>query len=306
MNTTTAPRLWLVLAFAAVYFVWGTTYLANLFALKAIPPFIISALRYVIAGLLLGVLAYSRSQSFPKAQETRDLTISGILMLVGGSGLVVVAEQYISSGSAAVIVATEPLWFVLLDYPRWKLYFSNKKIVAGLLIGFSGIVLFAQFTPVPQGIQTANTLLGTALVLAAAILWVIGTLFTARRIQPGRYTFWHTTIQLLAAGAFAGLIAMINGEWQRFEPQSVPLMAWGGLAFLIVFGSLIAYLAFAWLVTVQPPAIVSTHTYVNPVVAVLIGWLAVGEPITGLQIVALVIVLAGVVLTQLSQVRAEG
>ncbi|GAB3506885.1 EamA family transporter [Spirosoma knui] len=306
MNTTTVSRVWLVLAFIAIYFVWGTTYLANLFALKAIPPFIISAIRYLIAGLLLATLAYGKRQAFPERQEIRDLAISGILMLVGGSGLVVVAEKYITSGAAAVIVATEPLWFVLLDYSRWKLYFSDKKVISGLLLGFVGIVLFTRFSPAgPHVNQSENLLLGTALVLAASVLWVVGTLFAARRIKPGRYTFWHPTIQLLAASCFAGLVALVNGEWLGFDLQAVPLLAWGGLGFLIIFGSLIAYLAFGWLVTVQPPALVSTHTYVNPIVAVFIGWLAAGEPVAGQQLIALAVVLTGVVLTQLSQVRAE-
>lgn len=307
MTKVINPRFWLVLAFIAVYFVWGTTYLANLYALDAIPPFIISAIRYLIAGLLLAVLAYYKGQRFPSRKEIRVLSISGILMLVGGSGLVVVAEQYITSGSAAVIVATEPLWFVLLDYPRWKLYFSNKKIIAGLLIGFAGIVLFTQLAPANTShqAQSANQLLGIAIVLAGAILWVSGTLFASRRIKPGSYSLWHTTIQLGAAGLFATVIALLNGEWNGFVWQAVPLPAWGGLAFLILFGSLIAYLAFAWLVTVQPPAIVSTHTYINPMIAVLIGWLVADEQVTGLQVIALAVVLAGVVLTQLSQSRAE-
>jgi drug/metabolite transporter (DMT)-like permease len=307
MNTAIVSRVWLALAFIAIYFVWGTTYLANLYALKAIPPFIISALRYLVAGLLLGTLAYGRRQAFPERKEIRDLAISGILMLVGGSGLVVVAEKHITSGSAAVIVATEPLWFVLLDYPRWKLYFSDKKVIVGLLLGFLGIVLFTQFAPVhsPQVNQSGNLLLGTAIVLVASILWVVGTLFASQRIKPGRFTLWHTTIQLLAASCLASLIALVNGEWYEFDPQTVSLLAWSGLGFLIIFGSLIAYLAFAWLVTVQPPALVSTHTYVNPIVAVFIGWLAAGEPIAGQQMIALVVVLAGVLLTQLSKVRTE-
>ncbi|GAB3283862.1 EamA family transporter [Larkinella harenae] len=274
-------RVWLVLAYVAIYFVWGTTYLANLYALKAIPPFIISSLRYLVAGLLLATLAAGKRQVFPRGGMVRDLAISGILMLVGGSGLVVVAEQYITSGAAAVIVATEPLWFVLLDSSRWKLYFSDKKVLAGLLLGFLGIVLFIHFAPVRtlDNIPSTNLLLGTAIILVGTILWVIGTLFTARRIKPGSYTLWHPTIQLMAAGFFAGLIALVNGEWKGFAPLAVIWPAWGGLAFLILFGSLIAYLAFAWLVTVQPPALVSTHTYVNPVVSVLIGWLMAGDPL---------------------------
>ncbi|GAB4019680.1 EamA family transporter [Spirosoma koreense] len=308
MHKATAPRYWLIPAFFAVYFVWGTTYLANLYALKAIPPFTISALRYLIAGLLLAGLAYYKEQAFPSREEVRDLAISGILMLVGGSGLVVVAEQYITSGSAAVIVATEPLWFVLLDRPRWKLYFSDKKMIAGLLTGFAGIVLFAQFAPAyaPHADSSTDQLVGMALVLAGAVLWVSGALFAARRIRPGRYTLWHTTVQLLAAGLFATLTALVYGEWNGFVPQAVPLPAWGGLAFLIVFGSLVAYLAFGWLVTVQPPAIVSTHTYINPLIAVLIGWMVAGEQISGLQFMGLAVVLTGVGLTQLSKLQTEG
>lgn len=307
MNRTSPPRVWLVLAFIAIYFVWGTTYLANLYALKAIPPFTISALRYLLAGSILAILAYARRQPIPHRIEVRDLSISGILMLVGGSGLVVVAEQYISSGSAAVIVATEPLWFILLDYPRWRLYWGNKKVMAGLLLGFLGMILFTLFSPesTSPANRSEHLLLGTVIVLAASVLWVVGTLFAARRIGPGRYTLWHPTVQLVAAGFFAGLLAWVNGEWAGFDWQAVGLAAWGGLGFLVLFGSLIAYLAFGWLVTVQPPALVSTHTYVNPLVAVLMGWLVAGEPITIAQLVGLVVVLIGVVLTQLSTTRTE-
>ncbi|AKD53691.1 EamA family transporter [Spirosoma radiotolerans] len=307
MKTAIVSRVWLVLAFIAIYFIWGTTYLANLYALKALPPFIISALRYVVAALILATLAYGKKQAVPHGAEIRDLAISGILMLVGGSGLVVVAEQYISSGSAAVIVATEPLWFVVLDYSRWKLYWRNKQVIAGLLLGFLGIVFFTLFAPesTSPAIQSENLLLGTVIVVAASVLWVVGTLFAARRIKPSRYTLWHPTIQLMAAGFFAGLIALANGEWADFDLKAVEQSAWIGLGFLIVFGSLIAYLAFGWLVTVQPPALVSTHTYVNPLVAVLIGWLVAGEPVAGPQLLALAVVLTGVVLTQLSTVHTE-
>lgn len=307
MAVNSYSRVKLILAFFAIYFVWGTTYLANLYALKALSPFVISALRYLIASLLLATLAYGRSQPLPSRQTCYQLAISGILMLVGGSGLVVVAEQYISSGATAVLVATEPLWFVLLDQPRWKQYTGNKKLAVGLLTGFAGIVLFAHFSPAssPQVAQANNQGLGIAIVVAATILWVIGSLLAARRLKPASFTLWHTTIQLVAAGLFAGFIALLDGEWATFVPQAVPLPAWGGLAFLILFGSLIAYLAYAWLITVQPPALVSTHTYINPLVAVLLGWLVAGEQITGGQTVALVVVLGGVALTQFSQARVN-
>lgn len=303
MNKNYAPRFWLILAFIAIYFVWGTTYLANLYALKGFTPFIISALRYLITGLLLAAFAYLKGSVFPKPQEVKDLAVGGILMLVGGSGLVLVSEQYISSGCAAVIVATEPLWFVLLDRTGWNQYFSNRKIMVGLVMGFIGVALFAHFAPSRTGLalKPGHELAGIAIVFVGCILWVIGTLFVSRRLKSGSFNLWHTTIQLFAAGFFSGFIALINGEWASFKLLAIPMQAWGGLLFLVVFGSLVAYLSFAWLITVQPPAIVSTHTYVNPLIAVTMGWLIMGEQIIGMQIVALVIVLTGVILTQISK-----
>lgn len=305
MSQPTVSRLWLVLAFTAIYFVWGTTYLASWYALQGIPPFIISALRYLVAGGVLSAIAWYKGLKFPLRSEILTLAISGILMLVGGSGLIVVAEQKISSGGAAVIVATEPLWFVLLDRPRWKLYFSNKIIITGLLVGFTGITLFAYFAPSGTGnTDLRQQLPAVILVFISCILWVFGTLLAARKIKKDNYTIWHTSVQLIAAGIFSSLIAMIAGEWTKFTPVYVSAQAWAGLFFLIVFGSLIAYLAFAWLVTVQPPAIVSTHTFVNPVIAVFVGWLAVGEAVTRLQVVALCVALIGVILTQMHKDRA--
>jgi drug/metabolite transporter (DMT)-like permease len=297
---TATPRHWVILAFFAIYVVWGTTYLANLYVLSALKPFVISGVRYVIAGLLLAGIAGFRGQSFPGYADIKTLMISGILMLVGGSGLVVVAEQYMSSGYAAVTVATEPFWFIILDRSRWKLYRSKPGVIAGLCIGFAGILLFACFTPAegPADHTTAQQLKGLLIVLSGCILWVIGTLYASRKIPDGSFNLWHTAVQLLAAGLFSLVISVIGGEWSHVDIAHLPLKAWGGLVYLIVFGSLIAYLAFAWLIQVQPPAIVSTHTYVNPIVAILMGWLFAGEGINLWQFASLVAVLTGVVITQ--------
>jgi drug/metabolite transporter (DMT)-like permease len=294
------PRHWVILAFFAIYVVWGTTYLANLYVLAALKPFMISGVRYVIAGALLASIASFKSHAFPGYRDIGNLTISGVLMLVGGSGLVVVAEQYMSSGYAAVTVATEPFWFILLDRSRWKLYLSKPGVIAGLSIGFAGIVIFAWSTPSegPSHHTASQQLKGLMIVLSGCIMWVIGTLFAARKIPSKSFNLWHTTVQLFAAGFFSLLISMIAGEWSHLDIARIPLKAWGGLAYLIVFGSLISYLAFAWLVKVQPPAIVSTHTYVNPVIAILMGWLFAGEGINLYQFAALAAVLTGVVLTQ--------
>jgi drug/metabolite transporter (DMT)-like permease len=214
----------IVLAFFAVYFIWGTTYLASIVGLESIKPFVLSALRYVAAAILLGGYMIVTKKFRVDRRSLVVLAISGSLMLAGGSGLVVYGEQYVNSGYAAVIVATEPLWFILLDKKRWKFY----------------------------------------------------------------------------------LLALLLGEWGHFNSEAVSMRAWSGLVFLVLFGSLIAYVAFNWLLTVRPPAIVSTHTYVNPVVAVAIGGAIGGEHLSGQQVLALCVVLIAVIVTQLSKQKALG
>lgn len=252
-----ATKILIVLSFFAIYFVWGTTYLAISFGLKGMEPFVLSALRYFIAGVLLLGWSLLRKHSFPEWPVIKVAAISGNMMLVGGTGLVVVAETYISSGYAAVVIATEPLWFLLLDSKRWKSYFSDPLIIVGLFIGFGGIALFAYVTPESAGTSDGKVY-GTLLTLAGAILWVLGTLYNEKNKQKGHSHFLITGIQLAAAGIVSALIALFFGEWNEFHPREINAEAWGGLAFLIVMGSIVAYLAFTWLVTVQPPALVST------------------------------------------------
>lgn len=224
-------------------------------------------------------------------------------MLVGGSGIVVFAEQYISSGYAAVIVATEPLWFVVLDKKRWKLYFSNLNICLGLILGFTGVALFSWFSPNTATADNTDKLLGTLLTLLSALFWVMGTLYAGKVSKSSNSTVVNTTVQIFAAGVLCVLLALVFGEWAVFEPAAVTPKAWGGLFFMVLMGSIVAYMAFNWLVTVQPPAVVSTHTYVNPVVAIIAGWLLANEEINLYQAISLVVVLAGVILTQTGKMK---
>jgi len=305
MKRSKPPGWLLALAFIAIYFVWGTTYLANLFALEDIPPFIVSCFRYLGAGAVLGIWIAWKRPTLPGKSSFKVLCISGILMLIGGSGLIVFAEQYIKSGYAAALVATEPLWFVLLDKRRWPLYSSNRLILSGLLLGFTGIGLFALFAPAGRAADghRGHLIAGTAIVLVSAILWVGGTLYASRNTGDETSNTTNTAVQFLAAGIFAGLVALFTGEWHGFSMATMSGKAWMGLLYLIVMGSLIAFLAFTWLVTVQPPAIVSTHTFVNPVVAIIMGWAIAGESITGKQTAALAAAFAGVILAQVGKDR---
>jgi len=302
MNT---KKILVTLAFTAIYFIWGTTYLANLFGLQGMKPFILSTLRYAAAAIILLVWCFVRKLSLPKGSQLKVLVISGLLMLVGGAGFVVIGEQYISSGHAAVIIATEPLLFLLIDKKSWKSNFSNKWMLAGLLLGFTGIFMFSRFSAsAGTTADTMESIKGTALVLLSSIFWVSGTLY-ARRYQVSHGSgVIDAAVQHLAAAIACCVIAFSLGEWNSFSPSEIPAAAWGALAFLVVMGSLVAFIAFSWLVKIKPPAIVSTHTYVNPVVAIVIGSLIAKEQIAPMQIAALVMVLAGVVTTAMKKTSA--
>lgn len=299
MRSENSPQWLVILAFLAIYIVWGTTYMAIAFGLKGFPPFVLTAFRGVIAGSILLIWCLARGEKLPNTGTIGNASISGVLMLVGGTGLVTWAEQYVNSGYAAIIMATEPFFFLLLDKKEWGSYFSNKWVLGGLVIGFTGIVLFFHYTQAaaPETKDAGMLLTGNLVLLLGAILWVVGSLYAKYKLDHSHSNTLTTGLQLLAAGLFSGLTALFTGEWADFNINTVPLPAWGGLLYLITMGSLVAYMAFTWLITIRPPALVSTHTYVNPVVAILIGWAFANEQISLLQIMALLVILAGVLFT---------
>jgi len=296
MNT---KRLLTVLAFAAIYLIWGTTYLANLFGLQDMKPIILSTLRYSAAAILLLVWCLVRKLSFPKGRQLKVLAISGLLMLGGGAGFVVIGEQYINSGHTAVVIATEPLLFLLMDKKGWRSNFSNKWLLTGLLLGFTGIFIFSRLTVDPHAAagSVIGSIKGTLVVLMSCIFWVAGTLYARQRRTEESSGVADAAVQHIAAAIACGIISFFLGEWHSFTPSEVSSSAWGALAFLVVMSSLVAFIAFSWLMKIKTPAMVSTHTYVNPIVAVIIGCLVAKEHISGMQIAALGMVLAGVLMT---------
>jgi len=295
-----------ILAFAAIYFIWGTTYLANIFGLQGMKPFILSSLRYAGASTLLLVWCLIKKLPLPSPRQLKVLAISGLLMLGGGAGFVVIGEQYISSGHTAVIIATEPLLFLLLDRQGWRSNFSNKWMLTGLLLGFTGIVLFSRYTTstaVAMG-GVLELIKGTALVLLSTIFWVSGTLYARRHQTEEGSPVVQAAVQHMAAALACSVISLSLGEWHSFTPSAIPTQAWGALTFLVVMGSLVAFIAFTWLVKIKPPAIVSTHTYVNPIIAVIIGCIIAKEQIGAMQILSLAMVLTGVLLTSIKKPAA--
>jgi len=303
MNT---KRALTILAFLAIYFIWGTTYLANLFGLQGMKPFVLSSLRYAGASTLLLVWCLIRRLALPSPRQLKVLAISGLLMLGGGAGFVVIGEQYISSGHTAVVIATEPLLFLLLDRQGWRSNFSNKWMLTGLLLGFTGIFLFSRYTTSTAAATggALELIKGTSLVLLSTIFWVSGTLYARRHQSEEGSPVVQAAVQHMAAALACSVIALSLGEWHSFTPSEIPSKAWGALTFLVVMGSLVAFIAFTWLMKTKPPAVVSTHTYVNPIVAVIIGCIIAKEQIGPMQIFSLAIVLIGVILTSIKKAPA--
>ncbi|WP_158829635.1 EamA family transporter [Mucilaginibacter lacusdianchii] len=297
----TASRWLIMLAFLSVYTIWGSTYLAVQFGLTGFPPFILVALRYCVAGILMLIYCKAKGEVIPKGKLLRTQAISGILMLVGGTGMVAWAEQYIGSGQVAVLIAAQPLWFLIFDRSRWAQYFSNKYIISGLLIGFVGIFLFVQMGH-QEAKQSAMSLWAMIGVQIGAMLWVVGSLLT-KSSKGNSSVIMNSSIQLIAASLFSLLIAGISGEFKGFTFNHVPAQAWAGIIFLITFGSLVGYLSYIWLLGQVAPALVSTYTYVNPVVAVVLGWVLANERLYSGQMLGLAVILIGILLVNVPSYR---
>lgn len=303
-QTPRPSRILIIFAFLAVYTIWGTTYLAIRYGLLGMKPFVLNSLRYGLAAVIMFAWCGARKLTMPNWKNAKVLIVSGLLMLAGGTGLVVTGEQYINSGAAATIIATEPLMFLLLDRRNYRSY--SPATFIGMVLGFTGIYIFTHFAAGHSDsltIGSANILKGTILVLISALFWVLGTLYLGRLRDNQGAPIANAAWQHLAGAVGCIAIGFFRGDWTSFDPAPVPAAAWAGLAWLLFMGSLVAFLAFMFLVKVQPPAVVSTHTYVNPIVAVIAGGLLAGEQIGGPQLLALGMVLLGVLLVQAAKMK---
>jgi drug/metabolite transporter (DMT)-like permease len=209
-------------------------------------------------------------------------------------------EQYISSGLAAIIVATTALWFVVLDKRQWKYNFSHKLIIIGLLVGFAGVcILFADKRSLDFS-GNKMKLISFFIMLGGAISWATGSLFLKYKATKGS-TMMKAAIQMIAAGLAFFIVSIIHGEFQHTQWHNISQSSVIAIIYLIVVGSLVGYMSYVWLLSVRSAALVGTYAYVNPVVAVFLGWLIAGEPIVTRQIIALAVILGGVILVTLAK-----
>jgi drug/metabolite transporter (DMT)-like permease len=294
-GTLRASVLKVALALGAVYLIWGSTYLAIRFAIETIPPFLMAGARYVTAGALLYGWARLRGAPRPSLLHWRSAATLGAFLLRVGNGGVVWAEQRVDSGLAALLISTEPIWIVLLVWLRAGRQRPNGRVVAGLLLGFTGLVMLVR----PSGSAGIDPVGATALVLAS-LSWAWGSFYGMRAPLPAS-PLAATGMQMLAGGGLLLTASALTGEPARFALAEVSARSALSLAYLVVFGAIVAFTAYVWLLRVAPPVLVSTYAYVNPVVAVFLGWAMAGEPLTGGTLAAAAVILGGVALISTAQ-----
>jgi drug/metabolite transporter (DMT)-like permease len=290
-------------AFAIVYVIWGSTYLAILFAIDTLPPFLMASARFLIAGALL--YAWSRvlaGAAAPSAVQWRSSAIVGVLLLLGGNGLVVWSEQRIPSGMAALLVGTVPCFMVIIDWLRPGGSRPSGRIVAGLALGLLGLVWLVGPDSVMGGGRA--DLLGAGALVLASLSWAIGSIYSRHAPMPSS-PFLGTAMQMLAASVALFAVSAALGEPWHFDVGAVSLRSVLGFVYLVVLGSIVAFSAYIWLLRVSTPARVSTYAYVNPVVAVLLGWALAGEALTTRMLVAAAVIVSGVALITLAPRRAD-
>ncbi|RZA00410.1 MAG: EamA family transporter [Sphingobacteriaceae bacterium] len=304
MTTHQKPSAPLVIiAFALVYIVWGSTYFFIRMAIGGIPPFLMGAMRFCIAGLLMLAWCIARGEKIWLMKHNIHSAISGVMMLFGGTGAVIWAERNMPSAVVAILVAASPVWFVLLDVRHWRDNFKNISAIIGLIVGFAGVILlFGEQLTGTLGKNTASKLPDMAIIVAGSMLWSAGSLYSKYKATDGTATV-NTTWQMLAAGIAFIFCSFLHNEFEGFDPATIPASAWYAVGYLVVFGSIVAFSAYIWLLQVRPITQVSTYAYVNPVIALLLGVLFAGENISWLQVGGLVIILSSVLLINLPNYR---
>ena len=286
-----------VAAFAAVYIFWGSTYLAIKYAMETLPPFLMAGSRFAFAGSILFLWArLSKDYETPKLEHWRTSFIVGTLLLLGGNGGVVLAQHYIPSSLAALLVATEPLWIVILSWLWLNGGRPNWRVVLGLLLGFAGVWMLISGRA-SNGVDAGGygQWIGIGAVIVGALSWATGSIYGLRGATP-KSSLLAAGMQMMSGSISLLLVGLVRGEWSTFDPSAVSSASLFGLAYLVVFGSLVGFTAYSWLLKNARPSMVATYAYVNPVIAVLLGWLIAGESMTGQMLFGAGVVVGSVVL----------
>jgi drug/metabolite transporter (DMT)-like permease len=286
-----ATRAQIIAAFASIYLVWGSTYLAIRYAVQTIPPFLMGGIRFVISGLLLYLWARSRGAPRPTRLHWRNAVIAGGFLLLGGNGAVVWAEQFVPSGLTALLVSILPFWLVIIEWVRPPRRRPSGAVLAGLVLGFIGIIVLVG--PSDLGGHGDVSSLGALVLILGSLSWAIGS-FWSRDAQLPESGLLTTGMEMLGGGVLLLIVGALTGEISQFDIHRISSASAAGLIYLITFGSLIGFTSYIWLLDKVSPARLGTYAYVNPIVAVLLGWAIAGERLSVRTGVAAAIVICAV------------
>lgn len=281
------------IALLALYIVWGSTYLAIRFAVETIPPFLHASLRFIISGAILYAWRRLAGDQPPTWGNWKSTAIVGTALLLGGNGLVALAEKTVPSGIAALMISTSPFWLVLFESVRVGVK-PNWQTILGLIVGFSGVFILIGPAEITGGEGSINRM-GAILLLLAPIFWSMGSIY-ARGADMPRSNLLGTGMEMLMGAIALFIVSVLTGELKGFSFSQVSTLSWLGLLYLITFGSLVGFVSYGWLLQNAPVSLTSTYAYVNPVVAVFLGYFLAGEELSGRILIATVIIIGSVIL----------
>jgi len=288
-----ASRAQIIAAFASIYLIWGSTYLAIRYAVETIPPFIMGGIRFVVSGALLYLWARSRGAQRPTRLHWRNAIIAGGFLLLGGNGAVVWAEQFVPSGLTALLVSILPFWLVIIEWVRPPRRRPSGTVLIGIVLGFIGIVVLVG--PSDVGGHGNVSPIGALVLILGSLSWAIGS-FWSRDAELPESGLLATGIEMLGGGALLLIVGAATGELSHFDIHRISNASAVGLVYLIIFGSLLGFTSYIWLLDKVSPARLGTYAYVNPIIAVLLGWAIAGERLSIRTAVAAAIVICAVAL----------
>jgi len=288
-----ASRAQIIAAFASIYVIWGSTYLAIRYAVETIPPFVMGGARFLVSGTILYLWSRHRGAPRPTRIHWRNAIIAGGFLLLGGNGAVVWAEQFVPSGLTALLVSILPFWLVIIEWVRPPRRRPSGAVVVGLVLGFVGIIVLVG----PSGLGGHGNVapLGALVLILGSLSWAIGS-FWSRDAQLPDSGLLITGMEMLGGGALMIIVGALSGEFAHFDVHAISKASAIGLLYLVTFGALLGFTSYIWLLDKVSPARLGTYAYVNPLVAVMLGWAIAGERLSIRTGVAAAIVICAVAL----------
>jgi drug/metabolite transporter (DMT)-like permease len=294
LSTSNKKLFYIIITLVSVYIFWGGTYLGMKVAIETIPPFIMAGVRFLIAGAVLYFISRLMGVKRPNKKEWKGAGIVGALLLLGGNGVIAWAEQRVPSGIASLIVATVPLWIILFSWLGYHGKKPNTGVIIGIVLGLIGIGTLV-LTPGSIKGNHGIDLIGILALLFASLSWSFGSLYSRRAVLP-KSPLMSTALQMLVGCALLLLVSFFLGDWSKLHVSEISFRSYVAMGYLIFFGSIIGYNAYIWLFKNAEPSLVSTYDFVNPIIAVFLGWLLAKEKLNSNSLIASVIIISAVII----------